>query len=121
MAYIKKFEIQNFKGIENLTINIAERHKTPVVTLVGLNESGKTTILEALSHFITRVATISKEKDVGNSESLLKLVPIAKKANFTGKISISTVIKLEQGDMIPLYQKQLKFSLSGNEVCIQRA
>lgn len=45
------FQVKNFKGIRDLVL---ERSKAPtggVVTLVGLNESGKTTVLESLYAF----------------------------------------------------------------------
>ena len=98
MAFIKKLKINNFKGIESLEVNMMGRHKCPVITLVGLNESGKTTILEAISHFLTNEGTISEEEDGKKSSDYLSLVPIAKKANFDGKISISAIVQLEQSD-----------------------
>lgn len=45
------FEIQNFKGIEHLRLELTTKPQNNVFTLVGLNESGKTTILEALNFF----------------------------------------------------------------------
>ena len=98
MAFIKKFKINNFKGIESLEVNMLGRHKCPVITLVGLNESGKTTILEAISHFLTNEGTISEGDDGKKSSDYLSLVPIAKKANFDGEISISATVQLEQAD-----------------------
>jgi len=98
MAFIKKFKIDNFKGIESLEVNMLGRHKCPVITLVGLNESGKTTILEAISHFLTNEGTISEGDEGNKSSNYLSLVPIAKKANFSGKISISATVQLEQAD-----------------------
>ena len=45
-----RFEIKNFKGVEHaiVDLNPAGAH---IATLIGLNESGKTTILEAISQF----------------------------------------------------------------------
>ena len=57
---ITKFDIRNFKGISHTTVNLADDAPGNVVTLIGLNESGKTTILEALSHFVT------EDKDTAN-------------------------------------------------------
>ena len=99
MAYIKKFIIKNFKGIETLELNIGARHKSPVITLVGLNESGKTTILEALSHFVTYESTISEERAEISAQMALLLVPIARKANFTGEIEVSAEVVLEETDV----------------------
>jgi AAA15 family ATPase/GTPase len=96
MAYIKKFNISNFKGIEHLSVDMCGRHKTPVITLVGLNESGKTTILEAISHFLTNEGTISEGEDGKRTSDRLSLVPIANKANFTGKITIRGKSQLDK-------------------------
>ena len=42
-----QFRFKNFKGIENITLPLTG----DVTTLIGLNESGKTTILEAIFCF----------------------------------------------------------------------
>lgn len=60
MAKIKSFYIENFKGIEATNISISDRIDTPIITLIGLNESGKTTVLEALSHFVSGDAIVAK-------------------------------------------------------------
>ena len=44
-----KFRIQNFKGIEDTTLNLNQVPSANIFTLIGLNESGKTTVLEALN------------------------------------------------------------------------
>ena len=46
MRFIR-FDIQNFKGIKSATLDLVPAGAN-VFTLIGLNESGKTTILEAL-------------------------------------------------------------------------
>jgi predicted ATP-dependent endonuclease of OLD family len=48
---ISKFEIRNFKGVSRTSIDISGVSPGNIGTLIGLNESGKTTILEAISHF----------------------------------------------------------------------
>ena len=42
------FIIKNFKGISGSKIDLTNNR---IITLVGLNESGKTTIMEAISLF----------------------------------------------------------------------
>src|SRR5690554_5189679 len=42
-----KFKIRNYKAIEELTIDLTSN----VIPLIGLNESGKTTILQAILAF----------------------------------------------------------------------
>jgi predicted ATP-dependent endonuclease of OLD family len=44
----KNFEIENYKGIEKISVSL---HKNDLVLLLGLNESGKTTILKAIEAF----------------------------------------------------------------------
>lgn len=41
-----KFEINNFKGVTKATLDLTKLRSANVITLVGLNESGKTTLLE---------------------------------------------------------------------------
>ena len=47
----KSFRIRNFKGIKDTTINLDTATGAGVFALVGLNESGKTTVLEAIHSF----------------------------------------------------------------------
>ncbi|WP_261925794.1 AAA family ATPase [Methylorubrum sp. GM97] len=44
------FKIENFKGIDKAIISLKPAGSN-VYTLIGLNESGKTTVLEAISTF----------------------------------------------------------------------
>ena len=99
MAYITKFEIENFKGIKNLSLDIHDRNTCPVITLVGLNESGKTTILEAISHFVTSVDTVSEQTLGASSGDPSGLVPISKKANFTGDIIVKAFVTIDDKDI----------------------
>ena len=55
---IKFFEIKNFKGIDEVRIDFESHPQSNVYTLVGLNESGKTTFLEALNFFIYKSETL---------------------------------------------------------------
>ncbi|MCP5362906.1 MAG: AAA family ATPase [Rickettsiaceae bacterium] len=43
----KSFKITNYKGIEDLEISFAEGN----LILSGLNESGKTTVLDAINNW----------------------------------------------------------------------
>lgn len=38
MAKIKTITLKNFKGADNVTIDISDRNSSPVITLIGLNE-----------------------------------------------------------------------------------
>jgi len=57
MRYIK-YEIKNFKGIKNATIDMS-RINSKIYTLVGLNESGKTTILQAIFLLWKKISLLS--------------------------------------------------------------
>ena len=46
-----KIEIKNYKGIEETVLELSNSPKGNVYTLVGINESGKTSILEAINSF----------------------------------------------------------------------
>lgn len=83
----KSFTIENFKGIQNLTIKMDDSPGSSIFTLVGLNECGKTTVLEALAFFYD---SIKSENEV-NIQSLVvsdlhSLIPKGSRHNFTGKI-----------------------------------
>ena len=98
MPYITKFAIENYKGIKRLSLSMPTQRCDPIITLVGLNESGKTTILEALSLFATSVGTISESSSSSDSTDPFALVPIQQKENFTGEIKIIATIKIEASD-----------------------
>lgn len=84
----KSFYIKNYKGIKELTIDLDRDPKTNIITLVGLNESGKTTILEAISLFsVEPVASV-----------IHKLIPKSKKFSFNGTIEIHATLQLDEED-----------------------
>lgn len=84
----KSFYIKNYKGIKELTIDLDRDPKTNIITLVGLNESGKTTILEAISLF-----------SVGPDAAVIhKLIPKSKKFSFTDTIEIHATLQLDEED-----------------------
>ena len=81
------FQIENFKGIESLKIDLQRQPHTPVTTLVGLNESGKTTILEAI-HWLARP---DKYKDH-------ELIPKHSLGSFDGAVSVEAELLLSEED-----------------------
>ena len=95
MPKIIKFIIENFKGIEKVEIDVEGRTTSPILTFIGLNESGKTTILEALSHFITDDKSVANLFDGLYSKATgLSLIPMHRKAAYTGEIKIEAEIIL---------------------------
>lgn len=87
MKYLK-FEIKNFKWIKGpLVIDLTSR--TNIFPLVWLNESGKTSILEAINYF---------EKGIWK-EDAHKLIHKAEKAWFSWEIYVKATIYLEPEDL----------------------
>lgn len=83
-----KFLIRNFKGIKDLTINLNKEPKSKVFTLVGLNESGKTSILEAVNFF----------QELHPLKDRHKLIPKSEKINFNDSISVTAEIGVDAMD-----------------------
>lgn len=82
------FIVKNFRGIEEVNLDLTNDR---VITLVGLNESGKTTILEALNNFYG----MCREK-VPDSKTITTFRP--KSISFNGKITIGATISLDESD-----------------------
>ena len=93
------FEIRNFKGIEDLRINLIKSPKFNVHAFVGLNESGKTTVLEAINFFKHKTETLESLELKGYKvEDIHDLIPISKRANFNGYIEIKAGLVLDDSD-----------------------
>lgn len=90
-----RFEITNYKGINNTAIDLSGE-KGSVYTLVGLNESGKTTILEAINNFrhdVDGVHAIAQRSI--STDPIEALVPKKRKENFNGSISVSATVTMD--------------------------
>ena len=116
---ITAFEIENYKGITHARIDL-NGNKGSIYTLVGLNESGKTTILEAINSFrpdvdgIHAIAQKSLSSDSNESKIIesdpieseaidpkfiQSLVPKKDKANFNKGISITATVKMTKEEI----------------------
>lgn len=84
----REFSISNFKGIEKVELDLKNNR---IITLVGLNESGKTTIMQAISIYYE----LSKGRALTEAEKN-SLRP--KGIDFTGTISIGATIDYEVED-----------------------
>lgn len=105
MPKILDFQIKNFKGIESLSLDIGRRARSPVITLVGLNESGKTTILEAISHFVSEDTELSSMfTGIHAKADSSALIPLHKRGNFTDRISIEANFAWEEADINDAFQ-----------------
>jgi len=100
MASIQSFDLSNFKGAEEVSIDLSQRVDCPVITLIGLNESGKTTILEGLSHFVTGDSAVSSLFDgIHSKATSASLIPVHRKAAFTGKVKVTAHVLLDESDI----------------------
>lgn len=119
------FEIENFKGINSIRLDFESHPRSNIYTLVGLNESGKTTILEALN-FLAGGADLDPLNLQGYSiKDVHDLIPIGKRANFNEEIVIRAGYKLNDKDngLISDYLcDYLKFDLTQRleEVVLER-
>ena len=84
----KKFNIENYKGIDKVELDLSNSR---IITLVGLNESGKTTIMEAINLFYKMMKGYEP-----NETDLNKWRP--KGTDFTGSIKISGILVFEDED-----------------------
>ncbi len=93
MRYLS-FTIKNYKGIKEAYLPFLRKStsKSKIFTLVGLNESGKTTILEALDFFYSSMTDRSEYNKN-------KLIPRHFRYNFNDEVSISTKLLLEQPEI----------------------
>lgn len=94
----KEVEIKNYKGIEHTSFQLLNSPKNNVYTLVGINESGKTSILEAINSF-----EYNAEKGSNAISNVIKpdfseIIPIKDKANFNGNIELIITLELEEKD-----------------------
>jgi predicted ATP-dependent endonuclease of OLD family len=93
------FRIQNFKGIKDTTINLRSSSGAAIFAFVGLNESGKTTLLEAIHSFSPDRAT---SELVGGEEKtgvpVRQRVPRHLISTFTGDVSVTATVELTEED-----------------------
>ena len=113
---IKSFRIKNYKGIVDTTIKL-DGGKQAVYALVGLNESGKTTILEALNSFrpdTDGIHGVAQKQLINPTKE--SLVPKSQKANFNDSIEITAEIQLEDAEV----ESILKEIEDGNGFKVER-
>ena len=95
----KSFHIKNFKGIKDAKIDLESNGGASVFCLVGLNESGKTTILEAIHSFSPDHAT---SQLIGGDEKtgvpFKDRVPRHVISNFTGEVSVTARVSVTAKD-----------------------
>jgi AAA15 family ATPase/GTPase len=121
------FDIENFRGIQRLRIDLQASPKSRVFALVGLNESGKTTILEAINHFAYKIETLDPLQIPGYAiKDLHSLIPISQRANFNGHIKCRIGIRLDNRDVGELQrflvrERKFRSAVIGNELQIEHS
>jgi hypothetical protein len=104
----KSFRIQNFKGIKDTTVNLQTIGGAAVFAFVGLNESGKTTVLEAIHSFAPDVAT---SELVGGDEvtgtPFNERVPRHLISIFTGDVSVTATLMATDSDKLSIIKNAL--------------
>ena len=95
------FEFENFKGIRKARLDLSQESSARVYTLVGLNESGKTTILEGIDLFQAEEDDEVSPKELGGwvPPDPHWLMPISERTNFTGTLSIRCGVELDDDDV----------------------
>ena len=92
-----RFMIRKFKGIEEVTLRL-DKPVSDVTALVGLNESGKTTILEALNYHNYGEGLHPLDLPGLQAVAPYDLIPINLRANFNDTISVTADYRLSDED-----------------------
>lgn len=91
--HYKKFTIKNYRGIEEAELNLPTSEGAQVTTLIGLNESGKTTILEAIYSFSPDPESKALYDDaVLLSDDPSYFIPRKHFSNFNGSSTVEALI-----------------------------
>lgn len=86
--------------MKDVTISLKGRTENKVITLIGLNESGKTTVLEGVSLFpINDRAAASIYKSLPTAHIEASMIPIHETGVFSGDVSITGLIDLDATDV----------------------
>jgi predicted ATPase/5S rRNA maturation endonuclease (ribonuclease M5) len=94
-------EIQNYRGIEHIRLEFTAQPRAKVYTLVGLNESGKTTILEAINSVVSNTESLNSLDLPGYIvRDAHELIPISKRSNFNGEIKVTVGYGVDEDDQV---------------------
>lgn len=96
-----KFEILNFRGIQSAILDLTRVPKDAVNVLVGLNESGKTTVLEAINHFRSNPDLKRRDPNLRerNESDYQAMLPIGERALFNGDVCIKSTLTMDSSDI----------------------
>lgn len=112
----RSFRIKNFKGVKETKIDLRSLTGANVFALVGLNESGKTTLLEAIHSFSPdyRSGSIVKTSGGSDKERAEGRVPRHQIASFSGEIVVEAVVEIDDEDR----ERIASYLLSEHELII---
>jgi ABC-type Mn2+/Zn2+ transport system ATPase subunit len=125
----KTFRIRNFKGIKDATVNLDSLTGASVFALVGLNESGKTTVLEAIHSFSPdeNPVGLHEGRRQDRRKSIPQWVPRHQFASFSGDISVTAELSLDDNDIqefikevLSIHQIKIKPSSSFSTMTLER-
>lgn len=101
----KSISITNYKGIRDITINFGATPQARVHTLVGLNESGKTTVLEAFNLLNYTMESLTDIVSAPTQDTdPFSFIPISQRTNFNGQVKVAVEFALSQADQTNLKQ-----------------
>lgn len=93
------FQIKQFRGIQNTRLELSTIPNAHIYTLVGLNESGKSTILEAINYFTYKSESLDPLELPGYSiQDIHSLIPIASRSNFNKETTFEFGLELDAED-----------------------
>lgn len=99
MIRLVRAHIENYKGITDMRIDFPQEAGESVFPVIGLNESGKTTILEALTFVNTTKEDLSALEFAGlRKQESHHLIPVSARTSFTGRISVGLSMTTEEED-----------------------
>ncbi len=104
----QKFKITNFKGIDEVEIDLV---KNNLVLLLGLNESGKTTILKAIEAF-----SFLNDPSQDVNPNFFKIIRKKSDIGSNKPATITAVIKIEEELKVPSLKKLHKTELSEEQI-----
>lgn len=97
---IHSASIKNFKGAADVTLTFGSEGQNRILTLVGLNESGKTTILEALHYFNAGESETDALLEGPFSKANLEdIIPRHKASSFSDEILITVHFELSDSEV----------------------
>lgn len=100
----KSFRIKNYKGVRDTVVHLPSGSSN-AVTLIGLNESGKTTLLEAIYSFSPDRESQPLFVENALLPSETAKIPRDKLFSFSGEISVTAIVEFLPGEKERLLRK----------------